>query len=469
MKAMKKIVIGILAVAMLAGCKKSFLDQKPYTGVPFSDAVKDEASMQAATTGIYAGMRSSASFCRAMPLIGDLLADNVFISTQNSGRYTSFHNINYTISNGDAQSLFQDLYAIILRTNTVINSNITATANVNQLRGEALTARALCYFSLVQWFAQPYTVNPAADGVPLILQYDPNLKPARATVQEVYNQIESDLNDAYGLMTISRNSGFITKYVAKSMLCRMYQAKGDWPKCRDAALDVLNNSGYSLVPGSSLVSYWANPATRTDKVETLFEISEDAVANLGTTSLAYIYAQAGYGDALCTDDLYNQYTATDYRRSLITSAVRAGQNVKVNNKLSNASNTDEDNVKIIRMSEILLNLAEAYYHIPDETNARLRLNQLAQGRDPSFAGYSSTGATLLDDILKERRKELAFEGFRYYDLQRTQRDVVRVNLNNNYAAGVPLTLPVGNFRRILPIPQAELDANINIAKNPGYN
>ncbi len=87
-----------------------------------------------------------------------------------------------------------------------------------------------------------------------------------------------------------------------------------------------------------------------------------------------------------------------------------------------------------------------------------------------FAGYNSSGPTLLEDILVERRKELAFEGHRYWDLARYNRDVVRVNLTDEYPAGVPLVIQAGNFRRLLPIPQAELDANPNIRsqQNPGY-
>ncbi len=76
---------------------------------------------------------------------------------------------------------------------------------------------------------------------------------------------------------------------------------------------------------------------------------------------------------------------------------------------------------------------------------------------------------LLNDILLERRKELAFEGHRYWDLARYNLNVVRVNLSGNYP-GVPLIIAATNFRRILPIPQAELDANPNIRsqQNPGY-
>jgi starch-binding outer membrane protein, SusD/RagB family len=76
----------------------------------------------------------------------------------------------------------------------------------------------------------------------------------------------------------------------------------------------------------------------------------------------------------------------------------------------------------------------------------------------------------LSDILLERRKELAFEGHRYWDLARYNMDVVRVNLAGNYPGNVPLVIAADNFRRIFPIPQAELDANPSIREqqNPGY-
>jgi starch-binding outer membrane protein, SusD/RagB family len=470
MNTMKKITIIALAALVLVGCKKDFLDQKPYSGVPFGDAVKDEAAMQAALAGTYSGLRTPGFLSRAFPIINDILADNAFISTQNSNRYTAFYNVNYINSSADAQTLFADAYNAILRANTIINSTLTANANVNQMRGEALTIRALSYFSLIQLYAKPFAVDPAAPGVPLILTYDPNFKPARATVQAIYDQIEKDLNEAFGSMTLTKSSGFITKYVAKALLSRVYQAKGDWTKSRDAALDVINNSGFTLVAGASLGAFWANPGLRTDKVEVMFEISEDAVNTTGLNSLSYMYAQIGYGDVLATDDLYNQYTATDVRRALFLTGTRAGLTVRIVNKYSNTGNTaDKDNVKIVRVAEVLLNLAEAYYKLNDEVNARLRLNQVAMNRDPSFTGYTSTGAALLDDILNERRKELAFEGFRYYDFQRLGRDVVRVNLNTNYQAGVPLTITASNFRRLLPIPLAEIDANPNILpQNTGY-
>ncbi|MEK7199257.1 MAG: RagB/SusD family nutrient uptake outer membrane protein, partial [Bacteroidota bacterium] len=79
---------------------------------------------------------------------------------------------------------------------------------------------------------------------------------------------------------------------------------------------------------------------------------------------------------------------------------------------------------------------------------------------------ASTGTQLFEDIITERRKELAFEGDRFHDLQRLKRDIVR---STNYPAS-SRTIPYSVFRRLFPIPQAEVDANPNIKpqQNAGY-
>jgi len=126
-------------------------------------------------------------------------------------------------------------------------------------------------------------------------------------------------------------------------------------------------------------------------------------------------------------------------------------------------------VIVYRLAETYLIAAEAAYNLNNEPVARQYLNAVATRRDPNFLGYTSIGAQLLSDILLERRKELAFEGHRYWDLARNNLNVTRVNTAGNYT-GVPLTFATTNFRRIFPIPQAELDANpaIRDQQNPGY-
>lgn len=74
--------------------------------------------------------------------------------------------------------------------------------------------------------------------------------------------------------------------------------------------------------------------------------------------------------------------------------------------------------------------------------------------------------TFFEDIITERRKELAFEGDRYLHLQRLKRDVMR---SDNFPANAK-TIAYNYFRRVLPIPQTEVDANPQIREqqNDGY-
>jgi hypothetical protein len=334
-----------------------------------------------------------------------------------------------------------------------------------------LTLRALMYHDLVRQYAKSYTAATAATdlGVPIVLTYDPTNKPTRNTVQQVYDQIEKDLVAAIALLTdrAPYSAGYINKNAAKALLARVYLYKNDWAKALSTAQDVINNGGYAVVPANAHAGYWTNGNLRTDKVETLFELGFDPGGNAGNESLPYFFLQAGYGDGLAADAFYNTFTSTDVRRALMIDGTRGGKNVKIINKYPNGINYT---IKILRISEVYLVAAEAAYQSNNAAQALTYLNFVATRRDPAFLGYVSVGTQVLEDILTERRKELAFEGQRYWDLQRYNRDVVRVNINNNYMANVPLTFAATNFRRILPIPQAELDANSNIKsqQNPGY-
>ncbi len=470
MKNNKKILVWLLLFStFLAACNKKFLDLPPYSSVPLDQAILDQNSMQTAANGMYAGLRATDIFGRSIPIDGDLMADNIYISASNSNRYIPELTYTYIPIYSNQQNMWAELYAVILRANNIINAKITTNASVDQLVGEALTIRALCYFELVKFYAKPYLVDPSSLGVPLVLKYDPHLTPARNTVSEVYIQIENDLTKAFGLMTLGKNTSFVTKYVAEGLLARLYLFEGQWSKAQTAALDLVNNSGYTIVPGSALVSYWASPSIRTDGIETMFEVEFDAVDNNSSDGLDAFYDQNGYGDALCTDNLYGTYTPTDARQALIVAGTRGGASVLVVNKYPNLTNpSGKDNTKILRFSEVLLTLAETYNRLGDDVNAKKYVDTLAQNRDPSFTGYTDTGAALLNDIILERRKELAFEGHRYWDLTRLNQDVVRDNSTGNYLPSVTLTLPASSTKRIFPIPQAELNANKNMVQNAGY-
>lgn len=449
----------------LSSCKKEFLDLKPYTALPVADALKSEADLQVALRGAYAGLRGVDLFGRSVPVLGDIMGDNVYQSAQNSNRYTNYNQYLHNVTDGNAQGMWQQGYNVILRCNNIINSAVGANANVNQYKGEAYAIRALTYFTLVRFFAKPYTQDPTALGVPIITVFDQNLKPGRAKISEVYTLILADLAQAYTLMTLFVNTSQFSKYAAKGLEAKVHLTKGDMPAALTAANDVINNGGFTAVTTTNYASYWGNPTIGTVKLETLFEVSSDAVGNLAFDALGYIYNQAGYGDMICSDDLANLYSATDVRKTAVLQlGTRASLPAWFVRKYLNIA-TDRDDTKLIRLADIYLIAAEASAPV-NETNARTFLNFVATRRDASFTGYTSTGAALVSDIIQERRKELAFEGDRFHDQNRLKQAIVRST--NFPAAARNIAYPFD--KRLLPIPQVETDANptIKAQQNPGY-
>ena len=464
-KTYKGIVMVALLAVSLTSCKKDFLELNPPTSLVPAQALGTEADLLVALRGAYAGLRGVDFFGRTVPILGDLMADNSYQHSLNTNRYTVYNNYTYNTTDGNVLGLWGTAYNVILRANNVINSPIAANANVNQYKGEALAIRALSYFTLVRSFGRAYTDDASSLAVPLITVYNPDLKPARNKVSEVYAQIIADLNQAYSLMSKYTNSSQFSKYAAKALLAKVYLTMGDKANAKAAALDVIVNSGFTTLTTANHATYWANGAIRTDKLETLFEVSSDAVGNLAFDALSYLYSQAGnYGDMVCNDDFYNMFLDADVRKALYPQVKRpvGGANCISVNKYPVITG-DYSDTKVLRLSEMYLIVAEA--SLPaDENAATTYVNVITANR--GAAPIVSTGTVLFEDIITERRKELAFEGDRYMDLQRLKRDVIR---SSNYPASAR-TIAWNNFRRIFPIPQSELDANPNIRtqQNAGY-
>lgn len=457
-----KILLVVMVLTTFSSCKKSFLELNPPANLTPEQALRTEADLLVALRGAYAGLRSTAMYGRSLMVIGDMMADNTYQSVLNTNRYTLFNNYSYNLTDGDVSGLWSTAYGIILRTNNIINANVSG-ATVNQIKGEARTIRALCYFNLVRYFARPFTDNPAGLGVPIVTVYNADLKPGRNTVAEVYAQIHADLNSAYNLMTTYSNSSQFSKFAARALQARVFLTQNDKTNARTAALDVINNGGFTLITAAGHGAYWANPVIRTDRVETIFEVSADAVANNAFDALSYIYSQAGnYGDMLCADDLYASLEAADVRRALYATGVRGGLPSVFVNKYPNFVG-DHSDTKVLRLSEMYLIAAEA--SLPaSETDARTYVNAITAQRGAT--AIASTGTALFNDIMAERRKELAFEGERYMDMQRFKLDI---NRGANYPAAAR-AVPYANFRRVFPIPQTEIDVNptIKAQQNPGW-
>ena len=485
-----KMFLAVGAAVIMFGCSKSFLDAKPYGSVVLSQAINSEDDMNTAVNGLYSSLRATDLYGRSYAVKGDLMADNMFLSNQNSGRYLSFNNYNFVKTDGYASAIWLNAYSAIKNANLIINSGLdpAKSANVSQLLSEAYAIRGMLYFDLVRNYALPYTVgDPASNlGVPIVTTFDATIKPSRATVAAVYTQVLADLTKAMSLakynqgetMTFAAtnktravNSSFMSKYAVELFLARVYQNKGDWANAKAAASDVIAKSGFSLVSAANLISYWKGATPLTSKTETMFEVTSDANNSVSDGTLANLYVPkptGSYGDELATKGFYDSFTATDVRKGLIAPSTRSGQAgtaYYITKYPIDVINYDD--VKIVRFSEAYLILAEAQYNLGDIAGANTSLNTLVVNRDPSKV-YASTGTQVLADILTERSKEFAFEGYRFFDLTRLNYTFLKPQTQDANNVYTYTAVAPGNINRIFPIPNDEILVNPNMVQNPGY-
>src|SRR5215472_15239510 len=175
----------LLAGSLAMGsCKKSFLEQKPADTLSPDQALSNETVLVDNLNGAYAGLRAVALYGRDFPIIGDLMADNTYVEKDNTGRYLIQYNYTMASSDGVATEMWATGYTAIGRVNRIIDANVTGTT-VAATKAEALAIRALVYFKLVNIFAKPYTDDPNALGIPLVLHYDPYALPTRNKISDI--------------------------------------------------------------------------------------------------------------------------------------------------------------------------------------------------------------------------------------------------------------------------------------------
>jgi tetratricopeptide (TPR) repeat protein len=462
-----KIKLLVFVACFLAGCSKSFLDLPNPSGLPLVGTIKDQASLNTASNGVYIALKSSAYYNRTFSLIPELIGDNVFISRSNGGRFLAHDNFAVTITDGYVQGAWYAMYQVIANANLAIagGESLPPTTAIDQLLGELYAVRALAHFDLVRLFAQPYNFTDDAShlGVPVItVQESSIMEPPRDTVRRVYEQIITDLNKALSLMNVNQKPGRMVPAAVNTLLAKVYLYMGDWEQAEYYASQAITGP-FILLGTNNYVSSWNADFSS----ESLFELVNLATENAGVDGLGYLYDQSGYGEALATADLYNLYSTTDVRRSLIQVGVRNGtfENPAyfVRKYLGQTAN-----IKVLRLSDAYLIRAEARAELgktdaAKTTLAQQDLNTIVKRADASAADITLTGDDLIDRILIERRKEFAFEGHRLFDLTRRKKEVRHIRSGDDIT-----TYTYPNNRFIMPIPFKEMNANDNMVQNPGW-
>ncbi|MGM0531797.1 MAG: RagB/SusD family nutrient uptake outer membrane protein, partial [Bacteroidota bacterium] len=469
---LKLVLIFIIALGV-SSCEDDFLQTVPTDAVSNEIALGSVENMMLAMNGIHRAMYAQNGE------IGAYAGQQFMIPTAEFGASDALHS---TPGNGWHRSRIQwDMHTSATRTdvsfswfyyyniigsaNQIINAadELQESDDLHNVLGQAYTYRAWAHFQLVQFFGKAYMVgDPSTDlGVPVMTATEPPYegKP-RNTVQEVYDQITDDLGTAlthFEDASEREDISHLNADVANGVAARVYLTIGDW----DAAATHANaaRQGYTLMNESQYKSGFNN----VNNPEWIWgsEVIEDQT----TYFYSYFYyisnnfngSQNRSNPKFMNHKLYAQIPSTDYRKDLILADAPStfddwdsGQNAGryasedefdaavaeyrdiVNN--GGAHNmvpyihikmVQDDGPTItpydvihMRASEMYLIEAEALARDNKDAEAQNVLYELVSERDSDYVQSTNTGQALIDEILLQRRIELFFEGFRWFDMLR---------------------------------------------------
>lgn len=466
MKNIRIIAATICLTLVMAGCSEEFLELSPQQSVGDTQALVAFGDFESSISAVYSGIGSASYYGRYFMLVPDVMSDDVK-QHPSANRAATYAEYVATNEDGIANGLWTECYQNINNLNTILATDIEVTAalqdDLTHIKGEAMALRGLIYFDLVRMFGQHYTFTADAShlGVPIVTVSDPFSEPSRSTVKQVYDQVISDMTTGMGMMQNNPRSGStstISRTAVEALLARVYLYKDDLPNAITAATNVINSNKYSLVPNADYASAWSDDFSD----ESIFEIHYTSNDNNGSDALGRMYILEGYGDYLPSDDLVSLIPMDDARRVWFKEDTGLSGDYAPFRLDKYPNVAGFDNTKVIRLSEMYLIRAEAKARGMDNT-AQADIDMIRQRAQPSAPAVTATGTALLDEALLERRKELAFEGQRLWDLMRYKEDIVRTECTSSVCM---VSYP--SERVIMPIPLTELDANPNMVPNPGF-
>lgn len=492
---MKKYTVYIMMVSLLSACTKDFLNKEPHE---FTDAVfwKTAAQAESALGGVYTPLQDEEAlggeeWC-GMEAFSDIgyMNDNYsdFIAM------TEFRAVQNT-ENDLSLNSYKSYYKVIKRANDVLfnvpDINMDA-AQKQRILGEANFLMAFAYFTEVIRYG----------GVPI---YDPANSEAaltRASEEDVWALIESSLKTATTQLSFDHEEGRPGQGAAWGLLAKVYAHEKKWNECKEAAEKVINSGKHSLYP------VYADLFTLDhDNESEMLWVLGARDGEYPITPILYLPNNvwggshpeeegAGWRLVSATNAFYDTYQANDKRKK----ATVAKRNVDVvtyngSTGVLKAPNNQSEvvcvkfmrpyaqgysswapglNVPALRYADVLLLHAEAIMNLngggPENRTTGVSAAATSFNLVRERAGLDPIAAPTFNDLMYERKMELAFEGGeRHFDLVRW--GLAAEVYNSLPAEGTykPARTFVPTTHRLLPYPQREIDnSNHSITQNPGY-
>ncbi len=493
---MKKYIIFILLTGLLNGCSKNFLDKEPHelTDAAFwKTAEQAEAALAGAYTPLsdeealggeeWCGMESFSDIGYMNDNYPDFIAMSEFRANQNTENDLSLNS-------------YKEYFQVIKRSSDVlahVPDIDMDEAQKKRILGEANFLRAYGYFTEVIRYG----------GVPL---YDPlNAEAAatRATEEEIWATIESSLVAATSQLSFDHEEGRPGLGAAWGLLAKVYAYQKKWPESKSAAEMVINSGRHSLFP------------TYSDLFTIEHEVNDETLWALGAregsnpiTSMIMLpndvwggthdeQTGAGWRLVSATENFYDSYETDDARKAAtvakrnvdlvtyngVTDILKAPNNqspvvcVKFQQPFKNVVVNFSPGLDIpaIRFADVLLLHAEAIMNLNGGGPANRTVGVAAAAESFNLvrerAGLDPIAAPTFNDLMYERKAELAFEGGdRHFDLVRWGLAEEVYNALPAEGTYKPKRTFVPAKHRLLPYPQREIDnSSGTITQNPGYN
>lgn len=456
----------IVICGLTSSCKKLIeIPASPANKIATAQIVADSANIIGAIAGVYngVGVSMNTGFGVSTVLYTGLASDELTRGQFIDPNTAQFLTNTLLIRNNLVQNLWVDAYKNMYQINAcieIVNSTTAISAPLKkQLLGEMKVVRAFYYFNLTNFYGE----------VPLVLStdYTVTAQLPRATIDEVYLQIISDLREAEQLLVPAYPSAQRARpnsYAAKALLAKVYLYRKEWANAENLATQVITSNNYQLLEESRL-----NDVFLAGSNEAIWQIPATGLSAQTADGQRFVpFSTTSVPTYPVTDFLINAFEATDKRKQNWLGLSRVNVNFTgvfadyyfpnkyKNNRLAAATT---EAYMVLRVAEQYLIRAEA----------RARLNKLDLAAEDlnlirDRAGLDPSGATdqigILGAIMKERQTELFCEwGNRWFDLKRTGTidDVLEVE-----KPGWTSTAS------LFPVPFEQIRLNPALTQNLGY-
>ncbi len=491
---LEQIFILLVIIGTFTACD---LERFPYDAIETGQSFKTIKDAENWNNGVYSFFRARqyGIYTYSQDVQADQLNASLDFGNRNGDlhRWSTFLAGSYTI-----RDTWREYYSAINNINMVLSEyegmeleDADENAQLEVYKGDAHLARAFYYNELALRWAKAYNPSTASSdlGVPVVLEVDYTVMPARATLENVYKQVLDDISKAKSLLSGvdgEPGSNYFNIDVVTALEARVKLYMQDWSGAHAAANSLISTGKYELIDDeATLKDMWTNDLEQ----EVIFQSFVAKPTELGRANNIYLGYNPGNGkyipDFIPSQWVIDTYDDLDIRKGVYFEEkpiVIQGQDATAilvnkfpgNPDLFTTANTNYQHApKVFRIAEMYLIAAEAAYHIPSG-DVLTPLNALRMKRGLT-ALTSLTGEALLDEIKEERFRELAFEGFRLFDLKRwgegfQRRDPQNADILSPGNDFYEKTVSANDNKFVWGLPSNDVTINPNLMdqQNPGW-